>query len=65
MTDINEAIKASLKKAFGYDPLPFEKWVVYKNDWLIVIRADQCPRVYKRHAGGRAYELDPEKVVFR
>ena len=60
MTDISEAIRASLKKTFGYEPLPFEKWVVYKHEWLIVISADKAPRVYRCGCEGKFNEIQLE-----
>lgn len=54
-------IEHNLQRDFGYlpDERRGEKWAVYQDEALIVIRTDERPRIYKRGCGGVPYEIEP------
>lgn len=50
-----------LKRDFGYCPDETrEKWVIFRDNSLIVVDPDRRPRIYRRGGNGVPVEIEPE-----
>ena len=58
---VDPEIANSLQRVFGYVPQPDigEQWVVYRDNFLLVIHPDRLARMYERGSGGKYSEIDP------
>src|SRR3546814_13188537 len=59
---MDEKVSTALRETFGYvpDERPGEKWVVYRDNILIVTHPPDKPRLYERGCRGSYFELDPD-----
>ncbi len=59
---MDDQTRVALKREFGYAPDEAygEKWVIYKNNFLVVVHPEQRPKVFERGCAGLYFEIEPD-----